>query len=185
MCRKSHNLTWVLFIVMLCALASVLDAGAEERTYGEYEIKAAFLYSFVKFVDWPEKGSAQGKTTMSLCVIGKDPFGAALDEIRGKTVRGKRLEVRHISAPRELRECQVLFVSSSERERLARIVEWAKEANVLTIGDSAGFGEQGVIINLVIEENKVKFEINVERARQARLVVSSKLLKLAQTLYGE
>jgi hypothetical protein len=183
--RKGHILKWVLVVVALVVSATAKNLLAEERNFSEYEVKAGFVYNFVKFVDWPEKSSPPGRSTMTLCVIGKDPFGSAVEEIRGKTVRGRRLEVRHIYSLRDLRECQALFIASSERERLPRIVESAKEANVLTIADSAGFGQQGVIINLLVEDKKVKFEINVEKARQARLVVSSKLLKLAQTLYDE
>jgi hypothetical protein len=180
-----HPLRWVFSTLIILVLTAPWNAGAQERSYSEYEVKAAFIYSFVKFIDWPEKSLASSKAITTFCVIGRAPFGGALDEIQGRVVRGKSLEVQHISSLRDLKECQVLFISSSERERLPKIVEAAKEANILTVGDSAGVGKQGVMINLFVLEKKVKFEVNVERARQARLIVSSKLLKLAQTLYDE
>ena len=176
--------TFVCLITLSLTLAglpdSVGDAGAGEPGFTEYEVKAGFIYNVAKFVEWPEGSGLSSKGTITLCVLGNDPFGKVLDNIEGKMVKGKRLEIRRVSSLRELKDCQIAFISASEKEHLSRIADALREASVLTIGDTEGFISQGVIINFFMEGKKVRFEIDPERAKRSKLTISSQLLKLAK-----
>ena len=172
-------------IVMLaaCAVASgTPNAYAEPGPPREYQIKAAFLYNFVKFVEWPTKTFADTNTPIIIGVLGKDPFGGALEPIEGKNVKGRKVVIRRFKGVRDLKFSHVLFVSSSEKERLAQIMKTIKDWSVLTVGDMERFTEVGGIINLVIERNKVRFEVNLSNAERAGLKLSSRLLKLARVV---
>lgn len=167
---------------MFLALAGPTNfiALAGEPEFTEYEVKAGFIYNVAKFVEWPDSGGQATKGSMSLCIVGTDPFGKTLDAMEGKTVKGKRLEIRRLSSIRDVKECEIAFISSSEKERMSRIAEALKESSVLSIGDTEGYIHQGVIMNFYLDRKKVRFEIDLERARRARLSISSQLLKLAK-----
>jgi hypothetical protein len=147
------------------------------RDYDDNDIKAADLYHFIRYVDWPNYGD-----TITIGVLGDNPFGAALTPLNGKMVKGRRLVVKQLSSVRDSQNCQVLFVSSSEKQRLQEIFENLKYAHVLTVGEMEGFAQSGGIINFVGERNKVHFEINVDAARRTGLSISAELLKLAKVV---
>lgn len=165
-------------------LLGALAAGAQEvplPTPLEYELKAAFLYNFVKFVEWPADAFAGTRSPLTICVYGEDPFGASLDgAVRGETVGERSLLVQRPQALDRLRDCHVLFVSRSERPRMREILSRLERAPVLTVGDSDGFLREGGMINFVLEENKIRFLINQEAAERSGLRISSKLLRLAK-----
>jgi hypothetical protein len=148
----------------------------------EYEIKAAFIYNFIKFVEWPAQALPDTSPTITIGVLGRGPFGGALESLNGKTVKGKRLVVRQLTGTREIGSVHVLFVSASERDSLDQIVSAARGANVLTVGEMAGFARSGGIINLTTQSNKIRFEINPEAAERAGLRISSQLLRLAKVV---
>lgn len=148
----------------------------------EYQIKAAFLFNFVKFVEWRDDALAPPTEPIEICVLGEDPFGAALDSIQGKAVKGRNVQVRRLASAEGLRQCHVAFISSSERERLPEVLKSLESANVLTVGDFESFSQSGGVINFVTERNKVRFEINVTAAERAGLRISSKLLNLAKVV---
>lgn len=154
---------------------------AEETKPGEYQVKAAFLYNFAKFVEWPDEVS-KNTAPIILCVLGKNLFDGDIDIIQGKPVKGRILAVKHASSIQEVGNCQILFISSSEKNRITQILHELRDYSIFTIGDSEGFAQQGVIINFYIEQDKVRFEINVDAARQARIRISSRLLKLARII---
>jgi len=161
--------------VSVCARAGDAVAAANS----EYQVKAAFLYNFMKFVDWPSDGLGT-PGTVTLGILGKDPFGEALDEVRGKAVKGRRVVVVHLRGGDDLKECDLLYVCASERGRLAQILKTVQSARVLTVADQDGFCQAGGMINLVFVKNRVGFEVNVAAASRARFRVSSQLLKLAR-----
>ena len=133
----------------------------QAQSSGEYQIKAAFLYNFAKFVDWPAEAFAGSNGKLIIGVIGDDPFGGALNQaINGKTINGRPLLVRRLRWGQDLRSCHILFISSSERQRLPQIIQSLRGASVLTVGDMGQFNQQGGIINFILEANKVRFEIN-------------------------
>lgn len=159
-------------LILLGALALPLPASASP----EYQAKAAFLFNFGKFVQWPDAAFGEGE--MRLCVLGADPFGAALDGIEGKQVRGQKLVV--LRGPGvDPRRCHILFIARSEDGRLDAILQAVGRSSVLTVGESEDFARRGGVVNFKIVDGKIRFEINPEAAKQAGLRISAKLLQLA------
>lgn len=159
-------------------LLLLTGAAATADSPTEYEVKAAFVHNIAKFVEWP--ASAGVKETLRLCILGPGPFGAAAEGLRGKPVGSKLWEVAPANARANLKECQVLFVGAAEAANLPRLLEGLKGSPVLTVGDTEGYAERGVMVNLFLEQNKVRFEINNGAAGRAGLRISSQLLKLAR-----
>ncbi len=153
----------------------------------EYELKAAFLFSFAKFVEWPDKSFAGAKSAFTVCVIGSDPFGSYLDEyFLGKTIADRPTEVDHFPsfAAAAGRRCQIAFVSASEKPHLRDVIEAFRGQSTLLVGDTQGFAESGGAIEFLLENNRIRFAINPEAADRADLKVSSKLLALAEIVHG-
>jgi uncharacterized protein DUF4154 len=161
----------------------VLGASAHGQALDEYRVKAAFVYNFAKFIEWPSRAFHGPSEPIAICVLGQDPFGGALQEtVKGKEAAGRQLLVRNISDVRGPGSCQILFVSSSERKHLSSILAGAKRCGLLTVGEMDGFASAGGIINFKLEDGRVRFEINVEAAQQNELRISSKLLSLAESV---
>ena len=168
---------WLGSLVFL--LGAVLAMRAQMAD--EYALKAAFLYNFAKFVEWPAQTFRTPREPFDICVLGQNPFGSALDDIvRGKTVGERSMEVRQIGAVQEARQCQILFVSSSERKRLSALFDALKGASVLTVGEMDGFAASGGVVNFKPDGERLRLEIDQEAAGRAGLRISSKLLSLAQ-----
>ena len=159
------------------ALAAVC-ASAQAAPPAEYEVKAAFIHNIAKFVEWPAATRTAGP--LKLCILGQSPFGSALDALQGKSIGNKVWEVLPAKPNTNLRECGVLFIAASESDNLSQILERLQGSPVLTMGDSDGYAAQGVMVNFYIEQNKVRFEINLGAASRAGLKISSQLLKLAR-----
>jgi len=182
--RGARTLLALLAGLLLAGLSSI--PGAQAQAPSERQVKAAFLYNFAKFVEWPPDRFADPQDPLVLCVTGEDPFGTVLDGIvLGKTANGHPLALRRLRREQEARGCQILFVSASERKRLRPLLESLKGTSILTVGESDGFAQQGVMINFILEENRVHFEINVDAAERAGLKISSRLLSLAKVVRGE
>jgi hypothetical protein len=172
---------WQIFLIgsVVCALA--IGTPAQSPTAGEYQVKAAFLYNFAKFVEWPSSSFSDASAPLRICVFGQDPFGQELRDItHEKTVNGRKLQVDQIVDVAQAKTCHILFVASSERMQLKRIFESLRGTDVLTVGDTKGFAELGGIINFVLENDRVQFEVNHKAAEQAGLKISSKLLNVAK-----
>lgn len=151
----------------------------------EYEVKAAFLYNFARFVEWPAETFRDAGQPFVVAVLGRDPFGPVLDQtLSGKTVLGRRIEVKRGDRVEDVRGAHIVFVSASERARVPSILKSLKGQGVLTVGDMDGFAERGGTINFVLRGNKVRFEINPANAEESRLRMSSQLLKLATLVRG-
>jgi hypothetical protein len=164
--------------------AMLISGGAPSFARGEpapeYVVKAAFLFNFAKFVEWPADAFSGPTSPIVICVLGEDPFGDALGSLKGKTANGRPILIRSAATLGELERCHLLFVSSSEKANLPKILQATKDWNVLTVGDVDGFARDGGTINLVKEESRVGIEINLEAAQRTRLQISSKLLGLAK-----
>jgi hypothetical protein len=146
----------------------------------EYEIKAAYIYKFVKFVDWPATVLADSPDTFCIGVFGDGDLNAAVESIVGKDVRGHKIEIRRFKSVAEIAPCHILFVSASARSRVAEIQNRLAGTPTLTIGEFDGFGQKGGMINFYLDEGRVLFEVNVEAAEASGLRISSKMLKLAR-----
>lgn len=147
----------------------------------EYQLKAAYIYHFAEFVRWPSEKLKEDAAPFVIGVLGANPFG----DILRRTVHGKFLNTHPIvvkdfvSAVEAARGCEVLFVSSSEKDHLAAIFATLHGANVLTVGESDQFLDDGGVINFVLEGTKIRFQINEAAASQSGLHLSAKLLTLA------
>lgn len=149
----------------------------------EYAIKAAFLYNFALFTQWPEDTHPTEGAALRLCVLGQDPFGKALRDLAGSRVQGRPLSVERAASAAEARACHILFISRSEEPRLAAILDALGESSILTVGDSEGLARRGVVISLFLARDRVAFDVNTHAARAARLAISAKVLRLARTVY--
>lgn len=164
----------------LLLLLSAVPAAAQ-KVSGEYQLKAAFLYNFAKFVEWPAGAFPGEAAPLTICVYGEDPFGRTLEElVRNERIGNRPLEVRRPDSLSQLGECHILYVSRSERAREGEVVSSLGEAPVLTVGESESFLRSQGMIGFFLEENKVRFQVNLDAAEGSRLKISSKLLRLAK-----
>lgn len=166
---------------VLAALLSHAHAELRAQAVGEYEVKAAFLYNFAGFIQWPDAGPV---TPTCIAIVGRDPFGVTLDDQgRGKTINGRPLEIKRSKGEKNAPACPIVFISGSEKKRLASILESLDGRPVLTVADMPGFCEHGGMVDFVTAEHRVQFRINLHATQKAGLQVSSKLLSLAQTVW--
>ena len=160
------------------------DLRTQNPPPGEYEVKAAFLFNFAKFVEWPQSAFADANSPLIIGVLGDDPFGDVLERtVAGKLVQGRPLRVQRWKRLVEMRYCHILFVSPSERGELPEILERFQAAAVLTVSEEDGFDELGGMIHFLLQENKVRFAINNRAAKAAGLKISSRLLMLAVSVW--
>lgn len=146
----------------------------------EYEIKAAFIYNFSRFIDWP-KEAGETDADLYFCVLGQDPFGEALESLEGREVRGRTLKTRRLERVDERGDCAIIYISPSLDDDYAGLLDILnQDRGVLSVSDIDGFAENGGIIELYLEKDKVRFAINLEAARRAGLEMSSQLLRLAR-----
>lgn len=170
---------------LLASSVSALGAAAAPQLQAaapvsrEYQIKAAFLYHFAQFVEWPSGAFDDRSSAMFLCVLGTDPFGPELESLEGKQIRGRRVEIMRLDPFAEPDQCHILFISLSETTRVAEIVASLENKSILTVGDMQGFAQMGGVINFAIRRNKIRFQINRDAGDRAGLVISSRLLSLA------
>lgn len=158
---------------------------AAQEPVGEYQVKAAFLYQFLKFVEWPEAVLGDPEAPITLCVAGRDPFGPALDEtVRGRTAQGRSCLIRRMAGGDDPDGCHLLFVASGEDSRIAETLRRVAKRPVLTVGESDRFEQAGGTIRFVLEEDRVRFVINAAAARRAGLRLSARLLSVARSVTG-
>lgn len=171
----------------LCGFAAALALAAQQSAYGEpaspmseYEAKARILEQFTKFVEWPEpQGPAD--SPFALCILGNDPFGPYLKRATDDRKMGSHpIVVRPLANPDDALQCQLIFVARSERAALARLAAKTDGKPVLTVGDGAGFAEQGLLLNFYLASEHVRFEANPRAIQRSGLKVSARLLKLAR-----
>jgi hypothetical protein len=149
----------------------------------EHEVKASFVYTVAKFVDWPEGAFADSAAPFVFVVLGDEPFqDSLLRTVAGRSVGGHPIEVVGVKDAKDLVACQVLFVGRSETSRVDELVERLRGASVLTVSESDRFAQSGGVLRLALEENMVRFEINVDAAERAHLQISSKILKLGKVV---
>lgn len=146
----------------------------------EYRLKAVFLFNFARFTQWPAQAFSSPTAPFVIGVLGEDPFASDLDElVRGEKVDGHLLTVRRFQQVEEIRECHILFVSPGKARQLTQILSKLQGRSVLTVGETAEFPQRGGMIGFVTGTT-IKVRINVEAARAANLVISSKLLRAAE-----
>jgi YfiR/HmsC-like len=176
----------LMTLLVLLSLVVVISAWGQGNAAVEYQVKAAFLFNFAKFVEWPSDTVQGEKTPITLCVFRHDPFGAALDEIiRGKIINNRAVLSRRINEFSDLKSCQLVFISSVEDKHLGEVIASLKGTSALLVGEGQDFAERGGGIQLFQEDGKLRFAINVDSIQRARLTVSSKLLALAKIVHDQ
>jgi hypothetical protein len=171
---------FVAFVFLLVGISSLC---AQQAKPGEYAVKAAYLYNFARFVDWPPGAAAPRESSFSICVLGQDPFGQALNTVlAGEAVDGKPVVARRIYRPQEAAGCRILFISASEEDRLKDILAALANSSVLTVSDIPQFSRRGGMIEFVLDGKKVRFEVNLTATQDAGLNLSSELLKVAMNV---
>ena len=177
--RRGAGCLAPLFITSLALAAQAVgDPGAAEHS--EFEIESAMLYNFTKFVEWPDKALGVAGVSVVVGVLGEDALVPVLEAaLRNKTLYGHPIAVRRLDSSADAKTCTVLFVGSSDRKEIARIVQSVRHSPVLTIGQNAQFSRLGGVIAFTREDGRIRFEINLDAADRAGLQVSSKLLRLA------
>ena len=166
-----------------CALmlVSLTIAAANAQQLDEYQVKAAFLYNFARFVEWPPDAFRNSSEPFRICVLGPDPFGRALDEfVDGKTIGSRPVLVRRISNLPPPGECNLLYVSSTAGKGILSALAASVMPGILTVGEANSPSSRSVIINFIPENGKIRFQINADIAARTRLHISSKLMNLAQ-----
>jgi hypothetical protein len=176
---------WIVIAVSLLLAAGRERSGAQS-TDEEYRVKAAFIFHFAQLVDWPPETRTGAANSLFLCTIGDDPFQGALEStVAGKAVGDRILVVRHLKQADDVQACHVLFLGKAEGKRIPTLLANLHNAPILTVGESSGFLGAGGMICFVLEDNNVRFGINLDAAASAKLKIGSRLLVLAQTVIGE
>jgi hypothetical protein len=171
----------VVAAVLILATTGVLEA--QNPRPREYEVKAAYLYGFGRFVEWPPTAEAFASGDVSVCVLGEDPFGRWLDEaVLGTTIKDRPVVVRRIVRPEEAKACHTVFVSASEDGRLPRILQALAGKPVLTVGETPQFAERGGVIGFVTDGARIRFNVNLAAAQASGLVLQSELLRVAASV---
>jgi hypothetical protein len=152
----------------------------------EYEVKAAFLFRFAQFVEWPADTFKQAGEPFTYCTIGEDPFRGALERtLNGKTVGQRAVRVEHLNGSGKLGGCQVLFIGEpGDKRQISEMLANTGSLPILTVGEANQFVEKGGAIGFCTDDNKIRFEVNLDTAEKARLKISAKLLAVAKTVLG-
>ncbi|HEY1464170.1 MAG TPA: YfiR family protein [Terriglobales bacterium] len=176
---KAPHRLWIVVLATVWMIA-VPGMQAQSSKVSDYDVKAAYLFNFGRFVEWPADAATDKRSAFTFCILGPDPFGPNLDRLlAGETISGKSLAVKRISNAQDSAGCQILFMSKEEEGRLSKIMETLNKESVLTVSDIPEFSKHGGMIQFVVEENRVRFEVNLDATQRAGLTLSSDLLKVA------
>jgi hypothetical protein len=182
---QRRRMAVVIIAFIGCATLGVSPLARAQDSISEYQVKAAYLFNFVKFVEWPEEAFPDPLAPIVIGIAGDDPFGSALPQVViGKTVQGRDLVIRKFRAGEDLRSSHILFISASEKKKVPQIVASLHGSSVLTVADFNEFLGDGGMIQLYSENNRIRFAINVDATGRAKLKISSKLLSLARVVGG-
>jgi hypothetical protein len=175
----------IVALVTLLAMAAteVKSAESKAKLTREYDLKAAFLFNFSQFVEWPREAFSETNAPFVIGVLGDDPFGKSLDEmVANELARGHHIVVRRYRDMRQTTDCHILYISPSETARLDSIFEFLRGKAILAVGETDRFTARGGTIRFLVEDSKLRLKINVDAAKAAKLIISSKLLRQAEVL---
>ena len=180
------NSAFLLIFVIFNVTNSELYALTPSRSIGEYEIKAAFLYNFAKFIEWPEEQFSEHDGAFIIGIYGKDPFGPIIERtVKGKTINGRKVVIKRFKVLRKTKFCHIIFISRSKEKYLKKFLAITKRWSCLTVGDTNLFAKKGCIVGFTLENKKVRFSINIKAAKETGIKISSNLLKIANIVNGE
>lgn len=181
-CRSRPGKIPLCLFALILLFVSPLTR-AQTPASKEYQVKAACIYNFIQFVEWPTNAFAATNATFQIGVLGAAPFGSALDQtVQGESTRNRKIAVKYSQRADDLRDCQLVFICKSEKSLVEDILQKFAGRKVLTVSELPGFCRSGGMINFYLEGNKVRFEINRGAAQSEDLKVSSQLLSLGKVV---
>jgi hypothetical protein len=188
-CSTFLTVAWALVTVISSSTPAIVahstPAKARPAVAGEYDLKAAFLFNFAQFVEWPSDAYAAATAPIVIGVLGEDPFGASLDVlVGGETLHNRQLVVRRYQSVEQIDACHILFISSSEANQLDRVIRALAHRSILTVGETRDFAAHAGVIGFELSKRRLRLQINVAAAADARLTISSKLLRQAQIVHS-
>jgi len=183
LCRQAHLLRHGSVRVVAAVLLCLPIAAHSETSSSENSLKAAFIFNFAKYVEWPES-AFKGKAEFCIGTLGRSPLDRELAALSGKSIQGRSVVFRQISSTEEAAKCQVLFISRSELAKMVGILDSLREMPVLTVSDHDDFCTKGGMLTLVNERGKIAFDVNLHETQHARLKPSSQMLRLTRKIYG-
>jgi hypothetical protein len=182
--RETIRKQFIFWLLLWGCLSTYGMSWGQTPGAREYELKAAFLYNFTKFVEWPASSFKNENSPFVLGILGVDPFGSPLDSLKDKTVKGHKVTVRYLTRLENFEDCHLLYISGSEKGNLRALLATLKQHPILTISDLDLFANQGGMIGLVMLDNRIQFEVNLDPINGSKLKISSQLLKLAKAIHG-
>ncbi len=190
MCMMTMNGSYMRWAVnVFIAVAMSLFAVPAQRVWAqaqrptEYQVKAAYLYNIAKFVEWPECMFGCPKSPVVFGILGEDPFGGALEEVKNRTISGREIRIRRFESVKDVMVCHILFISRSEKKNLPDILREVGAAPLLLVGDMDEFAQRGGMINLALKNETVTLEINVDALNRAGIKVNSRLLNMSRIVH--
>jgi uncharacterized protein DUF4154 len=179
-CGAAKRMSTILRTILACLLAAPA-VRSEGPDFDEYQVKAAFLYNFAKFVKWPADAFSDPDEPVTICVLGQSPLGSVLAGMaRGKWVEDRPLTVRLLPKPQQMGACQILFIAASEKKRVWMLLDQIAGANILTVGEFDEFTAVGGMVNLKRNGTSVRIQVALDAVEHGRLLISSRLLSLAE-----
>jgi hypothetical protein len=179
--RLARGALLAALVVSSAVLPAATARAADEAAALEQRVKAAFLYQFASYIEWPPGTFAQRDTPVTIAVVGADPVAAELSQVvTGRTAGGRTVAVRRVKAGESLDGVQILFIGREESTRLAQLSQSAQPRSILTVTETEGALKQGSVINFVIADRRVRFEVALDTAEKSGLRLSSRLLAVAQ-----
>lgn len=183
---RSHRRRALAAIAIVTIAACARQTGAQGGASSEYQVKAAFLYHFAQFVEWPPEAFKDADSPVTYCTVGDDPFQGALDSsLNGKALGARRFRVWHLKQAEQAEGCHVLFIGGRDKKSIPSTLASVEGKATLTVGETDGFAQDGGMIGFCLEDNKIRFEINLGAAQRAKLKISARLLALARKVIGD
>lgn len=177
--RALRNTARVVMVVLLCAVFPSPAAIAQSAT--EDQVKAAYLFNFAKFIEWPAEAFDRADAPINFCTLGRSPVVDQMDSsVRGKSISGRIVMVKHLHAPEETKGCHLVFLAASAGKQQQKLLLAAKGLPILLVAETSGFARAGGTIDFIMENSRLIFEVNINAAESAHLKISSKLLALAR-----
>ena len=174
------RLQLIPYIIALCLFVSIPHLHGQTPTR-EYQLKAVFLFNFTQFVDWPAHSFETDRSPLVIGVLGENPFGSFLEQtVSEEKINGHPVIVQYYKTEKEIKSCHILFINVHDKENLRQVLEDLKGKNILTVSETTDFSSQGGMIRFITSNNKIKLQINIEACRESDLLLSSKLLRLAE-----
>lgn len=181
--RCSNFLFYLRVCLPILAFLSPPNQVFADQSSLEYKVKAAYLYNFANFITWPASNVASKNDSMHVCIYGDDPFGQTIEPLETKKAHGYTISILRLKEKLQLSDCQIVFISASEEENLLQILDLLENQSILTVSDYISFAEIGGMIGFIVEQGKVRIEINLSATKQANLKLSAMLLEVARKIW--